>query len=129
MFGEAIKRQIDVGGFQNIERIISDVLKEETYRSLNFVKKIDDETLQLDFSELNFHFKQKRMVVQFSKKKYKKEEVEAKIKEEKNKKSALYEPLWTDIQVVELPRVWLAFEVTHESWTVFYATCSKAILY
>lgn len=109
MFGEAIKRQIDVGGFQNIERIISDVLKEETYRSLNFVKKIDDETLQLDFSELNFHFKQKRMVVQFSKKKYKKEEVEAKIKEEKNKKSALYEPLWTDIQVVELPRVWLAF--------------------
>ena len=49
------------------------------------------------------------MVVQFSKKKYKKEEVEAKIKEEKNKKSALYEPLWTDIQVVELPRVWLAF--------------------
>ena len=48
-------------------------------------------------------------VVQFSKKKYKKEEVEEKTKEEKNKKSALYEPLWTDIQVVELPRVWLAF--------------------
>lgn len=37
MFGKAIKKQIDVGGFQNIERIISDVLKEETYRPLNSV--------------------------------------------------------------------------------------------
>ena len=108
MFGEAIKKQIDVGGFQNIERIISDVLKEETYRPLNSVKKIDNKTLQLDFRELDFSFKQKRKVVQFSKKKYKnKKEVEEKIKEEKNR--FLGTSLWTDIQVVELPRVWLAF--------------------
>lgn len=108
MFGDAIKIKIDVGGFQNIERIISDVLKEETYRPLNSVKKIDDKTLQLDFSELDFRFKQKRKVVQFSKKKYNnKKEVEEKIKEEKNK--FLRTSLWTDIQVIELSKVWIAF--------------------
>lgn len=110
MFEGTKTRTIDVGGFQNLERIISHVLKEERYRSLYSVIKVDDKTLKLHFSEHDFRFNQKRKVVQFSKNNYKKEEeVEAKIKEEKNKKSTFYEPLWTDIQVVELPRVWLAF--------------------
>ena len=104
---ETMTKRVDIG-VQNKERIISDVLKDESYRSLNRVKKIDNNTLEIEFSEQDFRFKEKRKVVQFSKKKYKnKKEVEEKIKEEKDKYLGI--SLWTTIQVLELPDVWLAF--------------------
>lgn len=104
---ETLTKRVDIG-VQNKERIISDVLKNESYRSLNRVKKIDNNTLEIEFSEQDFRFKEKRMVVQFSKKKYKdKQEIVSKISEQKDK--FLYTTLWTDIQVIDLPTVWIAF--------------------
>lgn len=104
---ETMTKRVDIG-VQNKERIISDVLKDESYRSLNRVKKIDNNTLEIEFSEQDFRFKEKRKVVQFSKKKYEdKEKIISKIKEEKDKYLGI--SLWTTIQVLELPDVWLAF--------------------
>lgn len=104
---ETMTKRVDIG-VQNKERIISDVLKDESYRSLNRVKKIDNNTLEIEFSEQDFRFKEKRKVVQFSKKKYKnEEEVVTKIEKEKDK--FLGTTLWTYIQVIELSDVWLAF--------------------
>ena len=59
---ETMTKRVDIG-VQNKERIISDVLKDESYRSLNRVKKIDNNTLEIEFSEQDFRFKEKRKVV------------------------------------------------------------------
>ncbi len=102
-----LEKKIDVG-VQNKERIISDILKQEKYRKLEKIRKNNDTTIQLFFSE-KYPFRIKKRVVQFSKKKYKnREEIVSIIKIQKDSKT-IKEVLWKDIQVVELPTVWLVF--------------------
>lgn len=64
---ETLTKRVDIG-VQNKERIISDVLKNESYRSLNRVKKIDNNTLEIEFSEQDFRFKEKEWWYSFLKK-------------------------------------------------------------
>ncbi len=103
-----LEKTIDVG-VQNKERIISDILKLHKCRKFEKITKIDDNTIQVSFSE-SYAYKIRKKVVQFSKKKYKnKEDIISIVEQQIDSKSMLREPLWKDIQVVELPTVWLVF--------------------
>lgn len=95
-------------GAPNKEREIAKVLKENSKNDVESIEKIDNDTVEITFSKPSCKFR--RRVAQFSKKKYSCEaEVKKILEETMDKKSILPCHLWKSVQVIEFPKVWLAF--------------------
>ena len=96
-------------GAQNKEREIAKVLKENSKNDVESIEKIDNDTVEITFSDKP-SCELRRRVVQFSKKEYSSEaEVKKILEETMDKKSILPRHLWKSVQVMEFPRVWIAF--------------------
>lgn len=96
-------------GSQNKERDIAKVLKENRMKYVESITKVDNDTVEITFSDKP-SCKFRRRVVQFSKKDYSSDtEVKQLLEETVDTKSILPRHLWKSVQVIEFPNVWIAF--------------------
>ena len=96
-------------GAQNKEREIAKVLKENSKNDVESIEKIDNDTLEITFSDKP-SCKLRRRIVQFSKKKYSSEaEIKKILEETVDTKCVLPWHLWKSVQIIEFPKVWIAF--------------------
>ena len=95
----SIKRKLYTGA-QNDEPNAAKILKEEAFRNLENVQKVNEYRIDLSFSDKICNAKQKRRVAQLKKKKCNSEEKVRKIFET---------GLWLKIWVIELSDKWLVF--------------------
>ncbi len=94
----SVIRKLYVGA-QNDEPDAAKILKEEAFRNLENVQKVNEYRIDLIFSDKIFDAKQKRRVSQIKKKKY---NTEAEVRK-------IFEGLWCKIWVIELPDKWIVF--------------------
>lgn len=95
----SLTRKLYIGA-QNDEPYVAKILKEEAFRDLENVQKVNEYRIDLTFSDKVFDSKHKRRVAQLKKKKCDSEADVRKIFET---------GLWHKVWVIELPDKWLVF--------------------